>query len=167
MTVKVFAAIVLLLVLPLLCGYIYNRFDAARKARAAAARALLEAEGQGRHVCGLPVPSGDAVSVSSDASGITFFSNGHTMQIPARRVVSAADMDADAFSRYAPERGAAGELAAGERALAVEYRTVEGAPKTAVIGFDNPPSCSALAASISHFSKGKPIASSEWSRIVL
>lgn len=163
---KFVLAIILLLAVPLILGYIYNGFDAKRKAKKEAAIAALETEGQGLNIYGLPFADGGEISLSSRRGGVEFSHGKDSIKLSAKRIVSASEMNAEELAAYAASRRVS-ISSGGGRVLVIEYRSSESVPKFLAIGIDNAETCSALCGSISHFAHGKPIASDEWNKLAL
>ena len=162
---KFVLAIILLLILPLICGYIYNGFDAKRKAKKEAAIAAFETEGQGTNIYGFPFADGDEISLFSKRGGVEFSHGEDSIKLPAKRIVSASEMNAEEFAAYAASHSVS--ASASGRVLVMEYRSSESVPKFLALGVDNAETCSALCGSISHFAYGKPIDSDEWNKLAL
>ncbi|MEA4813980.1 MAG: hypothetical protein VB112_03590 [Oscillospiraceae bacterium] len=160
-------AIILLLAVPLISGFIYNTFDAKRKAKKEAAIAAFETEGQGLNIYGFPFADGGEISLSSKRGGVEFSHGEDSIKLPAKRIVSASEMNAEEFAAYAESHRVSASVDNAGRVLVMEYRSSESVPKFLALGIDNAETCSALCGSISHFAYGKPIASDEWNKLAL
>jgi len=160
-------AIILLIAVPLVLGFIYNTFESRRKAKIAEERSKFESSGDCRNIYGLPFDGESVVSLLSDHFGIKFSFDGDVVKLSSKRIVSAVEMSAEEFPKYAAERRLSGSPRPGERVLSIEYRTSEAVPKALVVSVGDAEVCAALCASITHFAAANPIAADEWGKFAL